>query len=453
MSSVLQQRRAGVLLHPTSLPSGKIDADVERWLDFMQQSELSVWQVLPLVIPDETGSPYQSCSAFASNPGLLGDQVEDPGTAAERAAFYSRQGEWLPDYARFMVLRNLFPGQAWFDWPEDFRDRNPRVLEAFDQQYAEQLDTVMLEQFQLEQRWQEVRRAAAARDILIFGDVPIFVALDSADVWANRSEFLLDDTGHPSFVAGVPPDYFSETGQRWGNPHYDWKAMQNNDFRWWRARLQRKLDWFDIVRIDHFRGLDACWMIPAENDTAVQGSWEQVPGAELLSALRRSFPDLPIVAEDLGVITPEVTELRKRFDLPGMAVVQFAFDASEENPHKPVNITEDQVAYTGTHDNNTTRGWYESLDPDTQAFVRYTLQGDDGEDIVQLMVRRVLETRANLAVLPLQDILGLGSEARMNTPGVCEGNWGWRFEWSQLADSSLQQLRNLIEQTGRRHES
>jgi len=452
MSSLLQHRRAGVLLHPTSLPSGKLDADVERWLDFMQDAGLSVWQVLPLVIPDHTGSPYQSCSAFAADPGLLGDVVPEAGGLDARAAFYWRQRDWLPDYARFVVLKQLFPGQAWNDWPPHYRDRDAEAMADFDARYAEQIDGVMHEQFLLEQRWQEIRGHAAQRNILLFGDVPIFVAFDSADVWANRDQFLLDETGQPEFVAGVPPDYFSETGQRWGNPHYDWEAMRHSGFGWWQARLQRQLDWFDIIRIDHFRGLEACWMIRADCATAIDGFWQKVPGADLLSTLRQSFDDLPIVAEDLGIITPEVTELRRRFELPGMAVVQFAFDAFEDNPHKPVNIQADQVAYSGTHDNNTTRGWFDSLDPDTRQFVLETLGAQAQDDIVQLMMRRVLETRANLAILPLQDILGLGEEARMNRPGLTEGNWAWRFDWSQISAEHARAVRALVTETGRLYE-
>lgn len=453
MSELLQQRRAGVLLHPTSLPSGKLDSDVERWLDFMTDAGLSVWQMLPLVIPDHTGSPYQSCSAFAGNPALLGEISFESEARDARAAFYWRQRDWLQDFARFIVLKEMFGDQAWHDWPPHYRDRHPDALEELDERYAEELDEVMQQQFLLDRRWQQIRVLAAERDILLFGDMPIFVALDSADVWANASEFLLDEHGKPAFVAGVPPDYFSATGQRWGNPHYDWDAMLNKDFSWWQARIQRKLDWFDIIRMDHFRGLEASWMIPAECETAIDGTWQKVPGSKLLNTLRQSFADLPIVAEDLGVITPEVTALRKRFELPGMAVVQFAFDEFEDNPHKPANITSDKVAYSGTHDNNTTRGWFDSLDKETRRFVMKMLDGKDDDDVVELMIRRVLETDANLAIIPLQDILGLGAESRMNTPGVTGHNWSWRFDWSQISESDVAKLRKLIEQTRRRHES
>jgi len=454
MSELLQQRRAGVLLHPTSLPSGKLDGDVERWLDFMADACLSVWQVLPLVIPDHTGSPYQSCSAFAANPGLLDEEAlrreVDPQALAD---FYHQQQSWLPDFARFKVLRQRYPECSWLDWPQRYRDRDPQAMAELEHESPDEFQHFVRVQFLLDQRWQQIRRYAAERNILMFGDMPIFVALDSVDVWANRGEFLLNEVGQPNLVAGVPPDYFSEQGQRWGNPHYDWDVMKGSGFRWWKGRLQRQFDWFDIVRLDHFRGLEASWMIPAECETAIDGHWQQVPGAELLGALREANPGLPIVAEDLGIITPEVTALRKAFELPGMAVLQFAFDGSEDNPHLPANVSTDHVAYSGTHDNSTTRGWFTSLEEDTRQFVLQVLEGSADDDIVELLNQRLMETSAFLAMLPLQDILGLGAEARMNTPGLTEGNWRWRFEWQQLDDVDVVgRLRELIERTGRCHE-
>ena len=271
-------------------------------------------------------------------------------------------------------------------------------------------------------------------------------------MWAQRDQFLLDENGQPTYVAGVPPDYFSETGQRWGNPHYNWEAMQADGFRWWKSRLRRQFDWFDIVRLDHFRGLVASWMIPADCETAIDGFWQDTPGEALLAALREHFPQLSIVAEDLGIITPEVTALRKQFHLPGMAVLQFAFDAFEDNPHKPVNISTDTVAYTGTHDNNTTRGWFDSLDAGSREFVYSLLEGKPDDDPVQLLIQRALQTDAELVVLPLQDILGLGAQARMNTPGESEGNWHWRFDWADIQEAHATGLRALIENTGRLHD-
>jgi 4-alpha-glucanotransferase len=370
------------------------------------------------------------------------------------ADFYRNQSDWLPDFARFMVLRHRYPGLSWTEWPTQYRDRDPDAMAELERGSAAEFETFVRRQFLLEQRWQKIRRYAAERDILLFGDMPIFVAFDSADVWANREEFLLDENGRPRVVAGVPPDYFSEFGQRWGNPHYNWEVMQENGFHWWKARLKRQFEWFDIVRLDHFRGLEASWMIAAECETAMEGYWQKVPGEALLTALRQTYPGLPIVAEDLGIITPEVTALRKAFDLPGMAVLQFAFDGSEDNPHKPSNVTADHVAYSGTHDNNTTRGWFDSLDPDARRFVLDVLGGTEGDDIVDLLNTRLMETEASLAIVPLQDILGLGAEARMNTPGMVDDNWRWRFDWSQLDDEQrINTLRQLIEKTGRCHES
>lgn len=454
MSDLLSKRRAGVLLHPTSLPSGRLDADVERWLDFMQSAGLSVWQMLPLVIPDHTGSPYQSCSAFAAWPGLLSLAAScDEGVDAHAMAeFREREADWLTDYARFEVLKELHGDVSWHDWPLPLRDRHAAALLKLDEEHAEAIARIVEQQFLLQCRWRSIRRQAAARNILLFGDMPIFVALDSADVWAHRDQFLLDSDGQPTFVAGVPPDYFSETGQRWGNPHYRWSAMQSDGFRWWKSRLRRQFDWFDIVRLDHFRGLEASWMIPAECPTAIDGHWEKTPGEALLKSLLKAFPDLPIVAEDLGVITAEVVALRKQFELPGMAVLQFAFDAFDDNPHKPKNITPDTVAYTGTHDNNTVRGWFAELDPESRGFVYQILQADPSQDILDLMLNRTLETQANLAVLPMQDILGLDGTARMNIPGQANDNWRWRFDWSVITADSVLHLRKLIENAGRLHD-
>lgn len=455
MSNLFKERRAGVLLHPTSLPSRRLDGDVEHWLDMLHDTGLSVWQMLPLVIPDHTGSPYQSRSAFAADPALM---AFAPGTsggsdAHALAEFREREADWLVDFARFEVLKELHGDGPWHDWPSQLRDRDPQAMEDLDREQAGAIGHIIEQQFLLHRRWQAIRGQAAARNILLFGDMPIFVALDSADVWAHRDQFLLDSQGQPSFVTGVPPDYFSATGQRWGNPHYDWKAMQADGFSWWQARLQRQFDWFDIVRLDHFRGLEASWMIPAECETAIDGSWEKTPGEALLKTLLKAFPDLPIVAEDLGVITPEVVALRKQFGLPGMAVLQFAFDAFEDNPHKPKNMQADTVAYTGTHDNNTVRGWFDELPDNERAFVYQVLQAEPGQDIVSLMLERVLESRAGLAIVPLQDILGLDGSARMNTPGVATDNWRWRFDWPSIKDEDLARMRTLIEKSGRLHES
>ncbi len=442
----LSQRRAGVLLHPTSLPSARLDSDVMRWIDFMDDSGLSVWQMLPMVIPDSTGSPYQSQSAFAMDPALLpdGEFYIDNITP-----YLQQEGYWLKDFALFQVLKTLFNQQAWYEWPEEYRHRDPDALEQIVTKHQKAIDRIYRQQCLLDQKWLNIRTAANDKDIALFGDIPIFVSLDSADVWANPGEFLLDENLQPTYVTGVPPDYFSETGQRWGNPHYNWEAMQENGFAWWKMRLQRQLNLFDIIRIDHFRGLDAVWMIDSSSETALNGFWQKTPGAALLKTLQQHFPLLPIVAEDLGMIDDAVRAMKKQFELPGMSVLQFAFDHFDDNPHKPVNITPDTVVYTGTHDNDTTLGWFNSLDSETQAFVFETLAIEPTDDIAGALIEIGLKSNANLAIFPLQDLLRLDSESRMNIPGSSEGNWEWQFQWSMIPERLKSQMRQLIQESGR----
>ncbi|WP_324779112.1 4-alpha-glucanotransferase [Thiobacillus sedimenti] len=441
----LDIRCAGILLHPTSLPSCARE-DVERWLAFLQAAGIGVWQMLPLGIPLTGLSPYQCASAFAVNPALF------PGARADMRGFVGwcrAQRHWLDDYARFIVIKHLQGGAPWTDWPQALRDRDPAKLAEFDIRHADRLYDVKAEQYRTAMQGRAIRTAAAARGIRLFGDMPIFVAHDSADVWAQRHLFLLDPEGHPTVVAGVPPDYFSETGQRWGNPHYDWDAMQADGFAWWRARLRAHFEWFDLVRIDHFRGLVAAWAIPADEATAVHGRWVEAPGAALLQAIADELGDLALVAEDLGIITPDVTALRHRFGLPGMAVLQFAFDAHADNPHKPDNVHVDSVYYTGTHDNDTTLGWWRTLPEPARNEVMRQLGVSDPDAVPDAMIGVVLESRAALAVLPLQDVLRLGSEARMNTPGTENGNWTWRFEWDALAPDVAPRLLQQLQKADR----
>ena len=432
--------RAGLLLHPTSLPSGTL-ADAGRWLEFLHAAGFGVWQMLPLGIPLTGLSPYQCASAFAVNPALFPDCDVEPHGYAD---WQARQAYWLDDFARFMVIKAEQQGTPWTEWPRALRDREPGVLARFDAVHADALEAVRRAQYRAVVQWHALRTQAAARGIQLFGDMPIFVAHDSADVWAQRALFLLDETGHPTRVAGVPPDYFSATGQRWGNPHYNWAAMQADGYAWWRARLRTHFEWFDLVRIDHFRGLAAAWEIPASEPTAIHGEWVVAPGAALLQAFADDMGDLPLVAEDLGIITSDVTELRHRFGLPGMAVLQFAFDQHADNPHKPENVQTDTVYYTGTHDNDTTLGWWRTLPDEARAQVMQQLGVSEPDAVPEAMIVTVLESRAALAMLPLQDVLHLGGEARMNTPGTDNGNWTWRFEWealpSDLAPRLLKQL-------------
>ncbi|MDQ1316157.1 MAG: 4-alpha-glucanotransferase [Pseudomonadota bacterium] len=437
--------RAGLLLHPTSLPSGTL-ADVDRWLDFLQAAGGSVWQMLPLGIPLTGLSPYQCASAFAVDPGLFPDVSADMRGFAD---WHRRQAHWLDDFARFMVIKSEQGTASWTTWPAPLRDRDERTLAAFDISHADKLKAVMVEQYGAAMHWQGIRERAAARGIQLFGDMPIFVAHDSADVWAQRGQFLLDAAGEPTVVAGVPPDYFSETGQRWGNPHYDWNAMQADGFAWWRARLRAHFEWFDLVRIDHFRGLAASWTIPASEPTAILGEWVEAPGAALLQAIADEQGELPLVAEDLGIITSDVTALRHQFGLPGMAVLQFAFDAHADNPHKPENVQPDTVYYTGTHDNDTTLGWWQALPDEARQQVMRQLGVAEPDAVPDAMLDTVLQSRAALAILPMQDVMRLGSEARMNTPGTDNGNWTWRFDWDELPSDLASRLLEKIQKAHR----
>ncbi|MEQ1591773.1 MAG: 4-alpha-glucanotransferase [Thiobacillaceae bacterium] len=439
------QRRAGILLHPTSLPSGNL-ADALQWLDFLQASGCAVWQMLPLGVPLAGLSPYQCASAFAVNPVLF---PKARGDMRGFSRWCRAQKHWLDDYARFMVIKQLQDGACWVDWPAPLRQREPNALSDFDRLHEAALIAVMTGQYCAWSHWKGIRQAAIARGISLFGDMPIFVAHDSADVWAHPERFLLDDAGRPTVVAGVPPDYFSATGQRWGNPHYNWAVMREEGFSWWLERLRYHFEWFDLLRIDHFRGLAAAWTIPASEDTAVNGSWQPVPGAELLQKLKDEMGDIPLVAEDLGIITADVTALRRDFDLPGMAVLQFAFDAHADNPHKPENVGHDTVYYTGTHDNDTTLGWFSSLPADVQHQIRQQLNAADANQVLDAMQHTVLASQAALAILPMQDVLRLGSFARMNTPGTTEGNWRWRFQWDMLEPELASCLLEQLEKTAR----
>ena len=461
------RRRAGLLLPIGSLTNPGFGGDARDVLDFLAESGLSVWQVLPLGPTHPDHSPYQCLSSFALEPAYLdeADLAKDPGfdsgvsVAARRRGegageplrseferFRERESRWLEDYARFMVIRSEQGGRCWLDWPDGLRDREPEAMRVVEQAHGDRIEAVAFEQFLLERQWQALRDGARERGLCLFGDLPIFVAGDSADVWANRSLFQLDATGRPSVVAGVPPDYFSATGQRWGNPLFDYTRMAADEFVWWKERLARHLALYDWVRIDHFRGIAGYWAIPADAPDATQGHWVAGPGASLLEALGSVAGErLPLVAEDLGVITDEVIELRDRFGLPGMVVLQFAFDGDEGNPHLPVHHRERSVVYTGTHDNDTSLGWWQSLDEASRARVRRWLESmqgiDPGLPMPEALIESALGSRANLAMLPVGDVLGLGSEARINVPGTREGNWCWRLPTGALDDGLAQRVR------------
>ncbi len=433
---------AGVLLHPTSLPSGQLD-DAFAWLDYLATAGVRVWQVLPLGAPHAGLSPYDCLSAFAMNPALLESSQLPPAHSAdpEFALWRAQESHWLEDYALFTLLKRLHHNQAWYHWPVEHKFRHSETLEHFRQTEAQALLTIEWQQYELHSYWLKIRHYAKQRGIHLFGDMPIYIAHDSADVWANRERFLLDADGMPTVVTGVPPDYFSETGQRWGNPHYNWELMQQQGFQWWLQRLHHHFALFDIVRIDHFRALEAAWMIDAGCETAIDGHWHATPGDAMLQVLQQEMGEIPLVAEDLGTITKAVTALRKKYRLPGMAVLQFAFDHFDDNPHKPHNITNDRVVYTGTHDNDTTRGWFSELDSTTQERVLHELKITEAERVVDALIDTALGSAANLAIIPLQDLLQLGSESRMNRPGTMENNWRWQFSWSQLTAELAASLR------------
>ncbi|HEY6451915.1 MAG TPA: 4-alpha-glucanotransferase [Steroidobacteraceae bacterium] len=431
---LLDRRRAGVLLHPTMLTgpeSGALGARSRALVDWLAEAGFSIWQVLPLGPPGGGGSPYWARSDFAGD-GALVDRRELPDGAqsADYDAFRAASRDWLDDYVLFETLAARFR-QPWWEWPAEFRSRKRPALARIERECAEELERRRLEQWHFDWQWRALRNYAHERGVYLFGDLPIYVAPDSVTTWSQARQFQLDADGRPALLAGVPPDYFSADGQLWGNPLYDWERAQQDGFAFWRARLAQQLRRFDLVRIDHFRGLCAFWAVPAGARTAREGRWEPAPGAALFRALSAEHPELPLVAEDLGVITDDVEELRRAFGLPGMRVLQFGFDGSAGNPHLPHNYTRDVVAYTGTHDNDTTLGWYGSLRPEEAARVDFYLRSD-GAHVLEAMLRATLASVARLAVLSVQDLLQLGTVARFNTPGTAQGNWAWRMPQGSL---------------------
>ena len=484
----LDTRCAGVLLHITSLPSrygsGDLGLPAHDFVDFLAESGFSVWQTLPLVPTHPAdNSPYNGLSAMASNPELISlDWLADRGlltandldavTADEtsRAAARTRavhtwlaeveaghregqredflgwaedQTDWLVDYAEYVALREMQGGKPWAQWEPELRDRDPEALDKALAPLQDRLRVLQFEQYLFDRQWRQLTEHAARRGVRIFGDLPIFVSHDSSDVWAHRDLFLLSEDGNPTTVTGVPPDYFSETGQRWNNPHYDWESMRGDDFAWWRRRIHRQRELFDLVRIDHFRGFEAAWHIPAQAETAVEGAWVTTPGREVLAALVEEAGRGHLVAEDLGVITDEVVALREEFGLPGMKVLQFAFDGDASNAHLPQHHSTHSVVYTGTHDNDTTVGWFSELDDRTRVRVRQYLVGPH-EEMPGPLVRTALASIAQLVVVPMQDLLGLGSSARMNVPGRAEGNWSWQMRAGVVDDAMSKRLRELL---------
>lgn len=492
-----QVRKSGILLHPTSLPGlggiGSLGAEARIFVDFLRSAGQSLWQVLPLGPVAYGNSPYSCYSAFAGNPLLIdlhalvaegdlaagdledgvdlpADHVDFPRVgkfktgalrrAASRffeAADHVRLAEfrrfcensfWLHDYALFMAVKESYHGKNWTSWPDDIARRRSEALAEYSRTLDPAIAAQKYAQWQFSRQWQNLKGYANSSGVDIIGDLPIFVAFDSADVWANPHLFQLDEHGSPTAVAGVPPDYFSKTGQLWGNPLYDWEMIAGQGYGWWIDRMKSALAMYDLVRVDHFRGFEAYWQVPASDKTAERGHWIKGPGADLFNALTDSLGTLPIIAEDLGVITPEVEELRDSFGFPGMKVLQFAFGSGPSNPYLPHNYLSGAVVYTGTHDNETTSGWFSALsEKDKKEVLRYI--GSDGTDIVWDLIRLALASVADRAVVPLQDVLGLGSPARMNVPGTPAGNWSWRFLPGLLDERVAARLLDLTEVYGR----
>ena len=487
------QRASGILLHPTSLAGpfkiGDLGKEARLFIDFLVKAGQTVWQILPLGPTGYGHSPYNALSAFAGNPALIdlrqlvtcGELELAPleqaisenkalnfeqtqaaksklfSEAAQRffkeapnsrrdafEAFCEEQADWLEDFSLFMALKEKFSDQAWPDWPQDLRTRQPQGLAKHRLELAQSCLLHKYQQFVFAEQWRALKDYANDKGIRIFGDIPIFVAYDSADVWANQHLFQLDDKGRAQAVAGVPPDYFSATGQRWGNPLYRWDRLAEEDFHWWQRRFEYQLELSDLIRIDHFRGFQACWSIPANEKTAVNGHWEEVPGRELFTKLFKQGTDLPIIAEDLGIITPEVEKLRDDFGFPGMKILQFAFDSGPDNPYLPDNHIANCVVYTGTHDNNTTLGWWQGLTKVQKDQVREHLNIRKPK-MPQDLIRLAMASIANLCILPCQDILGLGSQARLNTPGRATGNWEWQMPPGALTGELAENLLTLTQ--------
>jgi len=476
-------RRAGVLLHPTSLPGkfgiGDLGYEAHNFVNFLEAAGQMLWQVFPLGPTGYGDSPYQCFSAFAGNPniispeklrdaGLLSDEdlLNPPhsnpshidfgviinykrelnfkaynnfkknkkGLEKEYLSFIENNKDWLEDFSFFMAAKEYHNGDQWTKWDKDLVKRKPSALKLWKEKLADQIEFCNFCQFIFDMQWQELKKYANSKKIDIIGDIPIFVAYDSSDVWAQKDFFSVNEEGELLFVAGVPPDYFSATGQLWGNPLFNWKAIEKDDFLWWRRRIQKLLSMNDIIRIDHFRGFEAYWEIPGDAETAIKGRWVKAPGEKLFTTIEKHLGELPIMAEDLGLITKAVTALREKFNFPGMKILQFAFGTGMETKFLPHNIPFNSSVYTGSHDNDTTRGYFEKTktqDNDIYKHAQDYLNYYEN-DITFELIRAAYRSSADTVVIPLQDMLNLGTEARMNFPGKPGGNWTWRFKWQQV---------------------
>ncbi len=493
-------RSSGILLHPTSLPGkygiGTLGEETRRFVDFLEKSNQKLWQIFPLGPTGYGDSPYQCFSAFAGNPYLIdfdnlfyfnllhendlqgvhlsnNEEYIDYGLIyqnklpllrkaygnfkntkfddlkSEFETFKNSNTLWLNDYALFISLKNRFGGKSWSEWPEDIKNREQSSIDKYTIELSEDIEYQKFVQFIFFRQWNEIKSYANSKGIKLVGDIPIFVAFDSADAWANPDIFLFDENRKPVKVAGVPPDYFSTTGQLWGNPLYNWNVLKNQGYKWWIDRVKFNLNTCDIIRIDHFRGFESYWAIPAHEDTAINGTWEKGPGMDLFNAIKNALGSLPIIAEDLGNLTPEVIKLREDSTFPGMKILQFAFDSGEENDYLPHTYNNNSVVYTGTHDNDTIVGWYTKASDDDKLWVKDYLDITDDSQIHWNFIKSAWGSVANIAIAPIQDFLGLGSETRLNTPGVAAGNWQWRLKSNVLNDDLAYKIAYITKMYGR----
>lgn len=500
-------RRSGIIAHPTSFPGrfgcGDLGQAAYQFIDFLEDAGQQIWQILPLGPTGYGDSPYQAFSAFAGNPYLINidklvelghlsnDDVEpvppfptgsvDYGwlftykfKVLDKAAanfqhnihgeekdafqqFCDENKSWLDDYALFAAVKDAQGGKLWTKWDKDIALHKPEAVQSWNHKLADAIFSRKYQQFQFFNQWYELKEYANDKGISIMGDIPIYVALDSADAWANPDLYKFDAEGKPTVVAGVPPDYFSKTGQLWGNPIYRWDVHQSEGYSWWIDRFQHTLKTVDLIRIDHFRGFESYWEVPAGDKTAENGTWQKGPGTDLFNALENALGDLPIIAEDLGLITKEVEALRDELDFPGMGVFQFGFGDDAHNTHLPHNFKQNMAVYTGTHDNDTTIGWFTAGGGSTQSKQQIEEERDfvrryfatDGWEIHWVMIRALMATVADTAIVPLQDVMGLGDEARMNTPGKGEGNWQWRYTPDQLDPNLSARLKEMVVVYGR----
>lgn len=492
------ERSSGILLHPTSLPGpygiGDIGPEAIKWIDFLSSAGCGLWQILPLGPTGYGDSPYQCFSAFAGNPYLISpdilivDELLSPQDVdanfplnagrvdfeavipfkvdllkkaykhfkrkqpsrirSDFEKFKSQEAHWLDDFALFMSIKEQHENRPWVEWPAPLRTRQPKALTAFIEIHSDDIDRHAFWQYIFFKQWGQLRAYAKEKSVKIIGDIPIFVAHDSSDVWSHPELFFLANVGQPTVVAGVPPDYFSPTGQRWGNPLYRWDVHSQDNYNWWIERLQAVLSLVDIVRLDHFRGFAGYWEIPGDEETAEKGKWVKGPGAAFFEEVEKVLGELPIIAEDLGEITPDVVELRERFNLPGMKILVFAFDSNADNEFLPHNFTTNSVVYTGTHDNDTTMGWYKRVDENIRHFARRYL-AREGNDIVWDLIRAAWGSVSIFALAPMQDFLNLDNESRMNYPSTLGGNWAWRMLPHQMTDYLAKRIFSLNDLYGR----